>query len=362
MSLVFINLSAVVGGQEIYLSEIIPALPYNGTKVLIIPEEISRHHAFRNLKETKILTVPSCRYRDFFSIKKIIVSTVSIDDILIFNGNRAIYCGLFVSDRYRKFAIQHSSLLHSQPNILKKQIRIFLYSRYILKRYYALIGVSEHSVLPVLYEKNVMVTYNGVDLKKFMPAEKKTRNALRRKANFAREDVVIVLVGSLNKNKGQMKAIRIMENLPDKFKLVLAGTGPDTARVRKAVYSSGLEKRVRVTGQVEDIRSIYATADMLLLLSQDEGLPLTILEAMASGLPIITTRAGAVPEVLTENQNCLFIARNNPEEAAGKVEFFWKSSTLRKNMQSNNRLLAKNKFSLRKNSRELLSIITGTEI
>src|SRR4030043_480752 len=114
MSLIFINLSNVVGGQEIFLSEIVPLLPYKGDKILIIPVKTSHHPLFQNLNETRIVTVPSSRYRDFPLIKKIILKTALPEDILVFNGNRAIYCGIFINDNYKKFAIQHSSLLYSQ--------------------------------------------------------------------------------------------------------------------------------------------------------------------------------------------------------------------------------------------------------
>ncbi len=121
---------------------------------------------------------------------------------------------------------------------------------------------------------------------------------------------VIGCVGRLSPEKGQSLLIAAagrlaMQHVP--FTMVLAGEGPERSRLEGLVAEAGLQERVRFLGQVARIEEVYAGLDMLVLPSFKEGMPNVILEAMQQGLPIVSTRVGAIPDMITDGVSGLLV-------------------------------------------------------
>ena len=86
----------------------------------------------------------------------------------------------------------------------------------------------------------------------------------------------------------------------------------------------------------------FRNADVLVLPSLSEGFPVTILEAMASGLPVIATRVGGVPEIIENNVNGYLVETENPQEIAEALLTLLRDEQLRKCISGNNRKKAEN--------------------
>lgn len=138
------------------------------------------------------------------------------------------------------------------------------------------------------------ITYipNGVDIRQFRPSHHK--GSLRKKFGLPEDDIILLSVGRLTHHKRPHLMIEIISNLEREVgdvTLCIAGTGELLDEMKDLVEKGGLRK-VLFLGHVnhdEDLPELYACSDYYIMTSKYEGLPLTLLEAMASGLPCIVS-------------------------------------------------------------------------
>jgi len=120
----------------------------------------------------------------------------------------------------------------------------------------------------------------------------------------------IVCVGSLQRRKGfdlVVEAISLLnESDQEKLDVVVIGDGPDRLFLESLIKSRGVAKTIWLAGSMNDVMPALKSADVFLLSSRNEGLPIAMIEAMSVGLPILTTRVGAIPELFDETE-CLYI-------------------------------------------------------
>ena len=135
--------------------------------------------------------------------------------------------------------------------------------------------------------------------------------------------VHLLFLGNLMERKGVSDLLRALALLPSSapaWQLTLAGGG-DLAHYRKMVTELRLIERVHFAGWVEQAaaRTLLHNHHVLLLPSYDEGLPLVILEALGSGMAVIATAVGSIPEVLEDQRNALFVDVGNSRDIADKI-------------------------------------------
>ncbi len=171
-------------------------------------------------------------------------------------------------------------------------------------------------VSPAARDK-VQVSYHGLDLSLFRPAARRVAEGPPR----------ILAVGSLLECKGFDILIeacaRLLQRGAD-FTLTIAGGGPQEASLREAVSQAGLEGRVRLTGYVtqKDLIPLYQQADLFVLpaiLEMHWGIPNVLVEALACGLPVVTTALPSLPELVQDGREGLVAANRDPEDLAGKI-------------------------------------------
>ena len=142
---------------------------------------------------------------------------------------------------------------------------------------------------------------NGIDVDQFLdlPGRKKTRTGL----GIAADAPVIINVAVFRRQKRLdlwlQAAQEIVAALPETH-FVLVGDGPLRAEVESWRGEMAQGDRVHLVGLQEDVTPFLAAADLFLLTSDFEGLPLAVIEAMAAGLPVVATRAGGVPGLVGE--------------------------------------------------------------
>jgi sugar transferase (PEP-CTERM/EpsH1 system associated) len=151
-------------------------------------------------------------------------------------------------------------------------------------------------------KERVTVIYNGMNTAAYAPGVH-DRNAVRAELGVGAEDLVILQVARLDPIKDHATALRTLEHVVWHHKharLVLVGEGPELGNIQNLIRERGLETSVRVLGLRKDIPRLMRAADIFLLTSLSEGIPLTLIEAMAAGLPIVATQVGGVPELVEE--------------------------------------------------------------
>ena len=163
---------------------------------------------------------------------------------------------------------------------------------------------------------NLLTTiYNGIEIERF--AQQTDSKTIRRNLNLPELGAVIGTIARLAPQKGIsyfLKAASLLKEYQVSFLVV--GDGPLREALEKEVEELGLNHRVIFAGQQDNIPEILALLDIFVLPSVTEGLPLTILEAMAAGKPVVATRVGGVPEAILEGKTGLIVAPKDPEALA----------------------------------------------
>lgn len=155
----------------------------------------------------------------------------------------------------------------------------------------------------ILPAEKCLTVYNGVDLKCFSP-ERSHRTAFRRELGLAEHEVAIAFVGRLEPQKQPAILPELASRLHSlcpraPWRMLVAGAGPFHATLARRVREMGLSKRVQLLGWVTPPERVFHAADVVLLPSLWEGLPLTLLEAQATGLPIVASNIKGNREVVT---------------------------------------------------------------
>ena len=116
--------------------------------------------------------------------------------------------------------------------------------------------------------------------------------------------ITLITVGRLSKEKNQIMMIRVLAELLKGYsdiRLVIVGNGKEREYLEQEAIKLGVKENISFTGMVTDVENYLCNADIFLLSSLYEGVPLSILEAMAAGLPIVSTNVGGIKDIVTDN-------------------------------------------------------------
>jgi len=160
--------------------------------------------------------------------------------------------------------------------------------------------------------RKVKVIHNGLDLTRF---EKGFRGGIRKALGIPLEEAVLVCVANFREAKGHevlLEAVHLLMKEDASFSLWLVGDGNLRPSIEAKVKALGLEKKTYLLGRRTDIPEILADADVFALASYWEGMPGAVMEAMASGLAVVATRVGGVPELVVDGGTGLLVPPGNP--------------------------------------------------
>lgn len=194
---------------------------------------------------------------------------------------------------------------------------------------------------------NVKVLYNAVKTYYKNPYNKNAKN--------------ILFLGRLGKRKGTydlIEAIKFLDNKINKdIKVYLCGDG-EIDRVKGLIKKYNLSDRITYVGWVDkdDIKDIFSKSAINVLPSYNEGLPMTILETMAYGIPNISTNIASIPEVINDVGNGYLINPGNVGDLINKLKVILSNEKLRLEFSNKSYNLIKNDFSLDSHVEKLISI------
>ena len=161
----------------------------------------------------------------------------------------------------------------------------------------------------------VEVIHNGIDPQ---PLQVQRSPALRSMLTGGRGGPVVMTVARLDAGKGHGDLLRAATIVPD-ARFVFVGDGPLRHSLESEAQSLGLGDRVVFLGQRVDVPALLACADVFVLPSLAEGLPLSVLEAMAAGVPVVATAYAGVEELVTDGHTGVLAAPGAPESLAGAI-------------------------------------------
>jgi glycosyltransferase involved in cell wall biosynthesis len=143
--------------------------------------------------------------------------------------------------------------------------------------------------------------HNGVDTDEFKPPTVEARAAARQRLGIRETEFLVGGVGRLVPQKNFARWLRVLDRVRKSYPQVrglIAGTGPREMELRTLASELGLDDVVHFAGFVTDRAGLYAALDALLITSDYEGLPMNVLEAMASGIPVVGSRVDGLAEIL----------------------------------------------------------------
>ena len=171
----------------------------------------------------------------------------------------------------------------------------------------------------------VATLYNGVDLERFAPSDRRVRAQARRELGVPHEAVAAVFVGNGFARKGLrflLEAWPLVEGRPH---LIVAGADRAVAAYRRVAARIGIGERVVFAGPQRGIERIFAAGDLFAMPSLFEPFGNAIMEAMASGLPAVCSSACGAAEAFEGMGECVVRDPANPEEIAARVNFALKN-------------------------------------
>ena len=183
--------------------------------------------------------------------------------------------------------------------------------------------------------RTTVVIRNGIDVSK-RPVSRPTREAPR-----------IVSVGRLQDPKDPITLVRAIGHLWERdFTTLMVGEGLERAAVEAEVRRLGVEKAIEFMGERDDVAEILAESDIFVLASRSEALPLTVLEAMAAGLPVVASRVGGLAEVVAEGETGLLVPPGDPAALADALGRLIDDPQLRQRLGAAGRARAETHFTL----------------
>lgn len=315
-----------LGGAEIHLLNLIRNLDrdrYSPTVLCIgkngpIGEEIAREGV--PVTELGLLRTGGGDRRIVKSIREFLRrEKISLVHSHLYHAN---YYGRLAAFRER---IPVVCTIHNTYASLKMHRRLI--NRWLARRTARIIAVSAPVRDDILrYDgvnpSKVIVIPNGVDPRTFdIPL---ARAEARERLGIPAEHFLIGTVGRLEEQKGLqylLDALRVLRRGGKNAFLLVAGSGREEARLREQAIRDGIEDAVFFVGTRRDVPELYRAMDVFALSSLWEGGPITLLEAMASGLPVVATPVGFVPEVVRDGLNGFLVPLRDPAMLA---EVLWK--------------------------------------
>jgi glycosyltransferase involved in cell wall biosynthesis len=157
----------------------------------------------------------------------------------------------------------------------------------------------------------------------------------------------ILAVGRLKPPKDFQTLVEALAALPHgSFDALIVGDGPDRARLEEQIRELWLTGRVRLAGQRRDVPELLAGADVFVLPSRSEGHPVSVLEAMAAGVPVVASRVGGIPEQVEDGVTGLLVEPGDPEALAAALGRLAADPALRRRLGVAGRRRAEKAFDL----------------
>ncbi|MEW5768652.1 MAG: GT4 family glycosyltransferase PelF [bacterium] len=216
----------------------------------------------------------------------------------------------------------HGHVLHSYFGPLKTKIFLWM-ERFLAKITHKIITVSQKQREEILAygigDPNKVISIPlGLELDRFINLEP-LKGSLRKELNLSGQEVLIGIVARLVPIKDHscfLSAARIVARRHPEAKFLVVGDGELREQLEKQTKKLGLEDRVIFLGFRGDLERVYADLDMVVLSSLNEGLPVAVIEAMASGLPVVATRVGGVIDLVEDEATGRLVPPNDPQALA----------------------------------------------
>ncbi len=161
-----------------------------------------------------------------------------------------------------------------------------------------------------LPREKIRVIHNGVNTERFQPASTEERASIRKELGIHDRDFAIISVASLKPLKRIDALLRVAARLAGSgvpVRTIVAGDGSERASLEALARELGIAEKVSFLGNRDDVHRLLKASDVFVLASRTEAFPNVVLEAMATGLPVVTTDVGSVREMVEPGRSALVV-------------------------------------------------------
>jgi glycosyltransferase involved in cell wall biosynthesis len=295
--------SLSLGGAETLVKSLLPRMKDKAIEPEVIILKRSADHSADELEHSAI-PVYETGLNNVYSPRQILrlakflkVNNYDLVHVHLFPAQYwYVFARLLIKDKYPAVTTEHSSFNKRRNKLLYR-----LFESYIYKKYEKIICISQAAMReltswqPAVADKTVMI-YNGIDISKYKKARAYSRKELL--PSVKKDSKLILMVASLTAKKDHQTLFKALKVLPSTYELVLVGEGPLKLKYLELVKYSGLVDRVHFLGHRFDVDKIMKTVDLFVHSSHWEGFGLVVVEAMASGLPVIASDVAGLTEVI----------------------------------------------------------------
>lgn len=293
---------------------------------------------------------------DFSIIKKIreYVKEENID-IIHSHGYR--------EDMYAYFARKSTKLVATNHLWKRTTLKLKIYAwldALLLRKFDHVIAVSDEILLDMknsgISPRKMNMISNGINIQRCQIEE--TKKESKKILNIAEDKLVLVTISSLTPEKGIKVALdavgQLIKNYPN-ILLLIVGDGRDSEYLKQYSKDTNLSNHVTFLGRREDVNRLLNAADIYLIPSFKEGLPISLLEAMAAGKPVIATAVGQVPEVISSDVGVL-IKSGSLSELTSSIKRLIDDEAMRKKLSFNASQHIKENYSSNRMTKENVAI------
>lgn len=227
------------------------------------------------------------------------------------------------------------------------------------------IAVSENARVAELRETRVnpmqvITVPNGIDTRIFNDNRSlRSRHVIRTQLGISEKNILIGSVGRLAEAKGHVDLLRAFQIVTKEFpqtRLVIAGAGILLSELAQLSISLGIEDKIQFCGVRSDIPEFLHAIDLFAFPSHWEGMPNALMEAMASGVPIVATNISAIPELVDHNVHGLLVPANAPNDLASAISTLLNDANLCKRMGTAAQMRIQKEFTIENTAQKTMSV------
>ena len=249
----------------------------------------------------------------------------------------------------------HGHVFHSYFGTFKTKIYKAIERRLAAKSN-GIIAISEiqkkelSQLHNICEESKIKVIPLGFDLSRFNAAKNEFRESTREEFGISGNEVAVAIVGRLVPVKNHLLFINALGNLIKDLtvpvKVFIVGDGSERNNIEEAIQSlpkSPLLK-IELTSWIQDIAKFNAGMDLICLTSNNEGTPVSLIEAQAANIPVITTDVGGVRDIVLDGETGFIVPKNDVASLSDKMRLLIEDENLRKKMSQNGWTFVEHKF------------------
>jgi glycosyltransferase involved in cell wall biosynthesis len=321
-------------GAEVFLLSLISNLKSNNeNEVFLITLWEKMDDSFSEYIKSNKIKHFDCGKKSSLSIVKPIKKLKKIikdinPDIIHTHGSSIVSYFFAFGKRKKKWTVFHT--FHNVAEKESNKLGVWVKRKLINANNLYCVGISKiitDTILKLypMSSKSLATIYNGIDLKK--------------PNNNVKKEFDIICVARFEPQKNHMFLLKAMTEMSKRNmfpKAILVGDGSLLNQCKSYVESNGLSNQIILTGAISNIYDYLIKSKVFVLVSTYEGNPISILEAMDAGLPIVSSNVGGIPDVVKNNRNGLLFDVNDTNDFIKKVELLLSNESLRKKMSENN--------------------------